>query len=66
MSRLLIAIGLLIVLIGLLWPFFAKLHIGHLPGDIVIHRSNFTIYLPLMTMLIVSLLLGLIRWMLRR
>ena len=38
MSRLLIALGLLIVLIGLLWPFVAKLHIGRLPGVLVIHK----------------------------
>ena len=66
MPRLLIIVGLAIALIGLLWPILVKLHIGHLPGDIIIRRPGFTLYLPLMTMLIASLLISLIRWILGR
>jgi hypothetical protein len=44
-------LGVLLVLAGRI-PF-----IGRLPGDIVYQRGNFTLYIPLMTMLILSLLL---------
>jgi len=34
--------------------------LGHLPGDIVIHRDDLTIYLPITTMLIVSVVLSVV------
>ncbi len=40
--------------------------IGKLPGDIVIHRKNFTFYFPLATSLIASLILSLILWLIGR
>ncbi|MFO7604070.1 MAG: DUF2905 domain-containing protein, partial [Gammaproteobacteria bacterium] len=39
---------------------------GRLPGDIVIDRENFRIYLPITSAIIVSLVLSLIFWFLRR
>ena len=52
MTRLLIIFGLLLILMGLLWPLVAKLGLGRLPGDIVIERENFRLYLPLATSLL--------------
>jgi Protein of unknown function (DUF2905) len=66
MSRTLILIGLAIVLVGVLWPLVARLGIGRLPGDIVIHRGNFTLYFPLTTMILVSLALSMVLWFLNR
>ncbi|MBW8268354.1 DUF2905 domain-containing protein [Caldovatus sp. SYSU G05006] len=66
MSRFLIGLGLAIVLIGLLWPLLAKLGLGRLPGDILIRRDGFTFYFPLTTGLLLSALLSLILWLLRR
>ena len=66
MQRLLIALGLLIVLLGLAWPWVSKLPLGHLPGDLRIDRPGFTLYMPFTTMLLVSLALSLIVWLLRR
>jgi multisubunit Na+/H+ antiporter MnhG subunit len=40
MVRWLAAIGLVLVLAGLLWPLLSKLGLGRLPGDIMIERSN--------------------------
>ncbi|WP_255574840.1 DUF2905 domain-containing protein [Caldovatus aquaticus] len=65
-SRFLIGLGLAIVLIGLLWPLLAKLGLGRLPGDILIRRDGFTFYFPLTTGLLLSALLSLILWLLRR
>lgn len=66
MSRALIIVGLLIVLIGLLWPWVSKLPLGHLPGDIVIKKQNMAFYFPITTMLLVSAILSLIFWFLNR
>ena len=65
-SRLLITFGLVLVAAGLLWPFIAKLGLGHLPGDIVIERGNFRLYLPIASSLLVSIALSLILWLINR
>lgn len=51
---------------GLLWPFLQKLGMGRLPGDIVIERENFRLYLPLGTSLLISLVLSVILWLFGR
>jgi len=57
-GRLLIVMGLLLAILGVLLVLAGRIpFIGRLPGDIVYQRGNFTLYIPLMTMLIVSLLL---------
>lgn len=66
MSRFLILLGLAIVLIGVAWPWLSRLGLGRLPGDIVIEHETFTLYLPIMTSLIVSLLLSLLLWLFGR
>ena len=66
MSRTLIIVGLIIVTIGLLWPWLSKLGLGRLPGDIVIRGANSTFYFPIVTCLILSIAASLIFWLLRR
>jgi len=66
MARFLIVLGLAILLIGLLWPYLSKLGLGRLPGDIVIERENVTLYIPLATCLMLSLVLSLILWVANR
>ncbi|MCH4565239.1 DUF2905 domain-containing protein [Halomonas sp. EGI 63088] len=66
MNRTLILIGLLIVAIGLLWPWLSKLPLGQLPGDIVIRRENFSFYFPITTMILASLVLSGILWLFNR
>lgn len=65
-GRWLIAIGLVLVVLGVLWPWLGKLGLGRLPGDIVIERGAFRFYFPLVTCLIVSIVLSVILWLLRR
>jgi len=62
MARFLIVLGLVILVVGLLWPYLSKLGLGRLPGDIVIERENTTFYFPLVTCLLLSLFLSLILW----
>ena len=66
MSRTLIIIGLVIVAIGILWPWLSRLGLGRLPGDIVIERENFTFYMPIATGLLVSIVLSVILWLINR
>ncbi|MBF8224301.1 DUF2905 domain-containing protein [Halomonas sp. 328] len=66
MNRTLILIGLLIVAIGLLWPWLSKLPFGQLPGDIAIRRENVSFYFPLTTMILASLVLSGLLWLLNR
>ena len=64
--KLLIVFGLVLIALGLLWPVISKLGLGRLPGDIVIERENFRIYVPLMTALIISVILSAVLWLLNR
>ena len=66
MPRLLITLGIILVLVGLLWPWLMKLGLGRLPGDIVVERENGRFYFPLMTSLIVSVVLSILFWLFRR
>jgi hypothetical protein len=66
MVRWLVALGLVLVLVGLLWPLLSKLGLGRLPGDIVIERGNVRFYFPIVTCLIVSIVLSFFLWLLHR
>jgi Protein of unknown function (DUF2905) len=66
MQRWLIILGITLLLAGLLWPLLHKLGLGRLPGDIVIERGNFRLYLPLATSLLISVVISLLLWLLNR
>jgi Protein of unknown function (DUF2905) len=62
----LLALGLIIAAIGLLWIFVPSVPwLGRLPGDIRVEKENFRFYFPLMTCLLLSLLLTLALWIIR-
>ena len=66
MQRTLIVIGVTLVVVGIAWPLFAKLSLGRLPGDIVIDRGGFRLYLPITTMLLVSAVVSFVMWLVRK
>ena len=66
MSRLLIGVGVIILLIGITWPWLSRLGLGRLPGDIVIERENFHFYFPLATSIVFSIILSAVLWLLSR
>ncbi len=66
MRRFLITLGLMLFLAGLAWPWLSQLGLGRLPGDIRIERDGFVFYLPLTSGILVSLVLSLLLWLLRR
>ena len=66
-ARALIVLGLLMVGAGfvlLCAPKFPWL--GRLPGDILIQRERFTLYFPVATSLMISLIVSLVWWLLGR
>jgi len=66
MNRLLIALGVTLIGLGLGWTWFRRLPLFKLPGDIVIDRPGFRFFFPITTMLLISALISLIAWVLRR
>ncbi len=65
MQKAVIILGLVIVAIGLAWPWLKGLPIGQLPGDFVFGGDNFKVYFPLTTMLLTSAILSLLFWFFR-
>jgi hypothetical protein len=66
MAKVLILAGVVLVAVGLIVLGAQRFGLGRLPGDIVIERDGFTLYIPLATSLIVSLGLTLVLWLLSR
>jgi len=66
MQRTLIIVGLVIFAVGLLWPWLSRLGLGRLPGDIVVEREGSAFYFPIVTCLVISAVLSLIFWFLRK
>ena len=67
-GRMLIVLGLVLVAAGVAISLLGKLplRLGHLPGDIRIHGRNSSFYFPLTTCILISVVLSLVMWLLRR
>jgi len=66
MQRALIVVGAALLLIGIAWPWISKLGLGRLPGDIRIEGEDGGFYFPITTCILISLVLSLLLWLLRR
>jgi hypothetical protein len=67
LGKMLVVFGGVLVLIGLLLSVGGKVPwLGRLPGDIIVQRDGFSFYFPLMTSLVVSVVLSLLFYLLRR
>jgi len=67
MGRILIFIGVGIVALGLILTLVGRVpFLGRLPADIVFRRGDFTLYFPLATSILLSLLLTVLLWLFRR
>ena len=64
MGKLLVVVGLLIACVGLL--VMLGVPIGRLPGDITYRRGGTTVYFPIVTCLVASVILTLVLAFLRR
>lgn len=66
MNRLLVTVGLILVAVGLLWPWASWLGLGRLPGDIAIRGEHGGFYFPIVTCLVISALISAIFWLIGR
>ena len=67
-GKYIIIAGLIIVVIGVIvWLFGNKLSfLGRLPGDVRIEKENYSVYIPITTMILVSLLITGVLWVMRK
>ena len=67
-GRMLIALGLVLVVAGVLFSLGARLpfRLGRLPGDIYIQGKNSSFYFPLATCVLLSILLSVVMWVVRK
>ena len=61
--RFLIGLGLVILVIGVMWPILSKVGLGRLPGDIIYQRNGATFYFPIVTCIIISVVLSVVFWL---
>lgn len=67
LGKILISLGIVLVVVGLFFSLGGKLSwLGNLPGDIRIERNGFTFYFPLSTCILISVIVSLVVYFLRR
>ena len=67
-GKLVVLVGVFLVVAGvILWRYPSLFNwVGKLPGDISIQKENFSLYFPVVTCLLVSILVTLLSWLFRR
>jgi membrane protein DedA with SNARE-associated domain len=66
LGKTLVVCGLVLAAVGALLWVFGRGGAGLLPGDIVVERKNVRFYFPIVTCLVVSVVLSLIAWLMRK
>ena len=66
LGQLIIVVGLGIIVVGLLTMRGWLEWFGHLPGDVRVERENVRVYVPIVSMLLISLLFSVLSYVLRR
>ncbi len=67
LGKMLILLGVFIIIAGVLLLLGGKIPwIGRLPGDLVVRREKFTLYFPITTSIVISIILTLLLWILRK
>ena len=62
MGKVLMIVGLAVFLVGLVLTLLPNTRLGRLPGDIVIRRDNWSVYIPIVTSILISLFLTVVLW----
>ncbi len=65
MYKIFIVIGIVFILIGIIIG-ITGIKIGNLPGDIIIKKDNFTLYFPITTSIILSIILSVLWYLLSK
>ncbi len=60
MQKILIILGIILLIIGVIYPYIKKLGLGQLPGDILFKTGNSTFFFPIVTCIVVSIILTVI------
>ena len=60
MQKILIILGVVILVIGIIYPYIKKIGFGQLPGDIIFKSENSTFFFPIVTCIILSIVLTII------
>jgi uncharacterized protein HemY len=66
-GKTLIFLGLLLVVVGVIFSLAGKLPwLGHLPGDISLQRERYSVYFPITTCILISIIVSLVLYFFRR
>jgi len=67
-GKYIIYIGIGIILIGVIVYFFGNKFsfFGKLPGDIRVEKENFSFYMPITSMILLSIVISGILWLIRK
>jgi len=68
-GRLFIIVGVIFIVVGIILTYsgaLSFLKLGRLPGDIAIRRENFRFYFPITTSILLSAVVTLILYLLRK
>ena len=66
LGQLIVALGLILIVVGLVTMRGWLGWFGHLPGDVRVERENVRIYVPIVSMLLISVLFSVLSYVLRR
>jgi hypothetical protein len=66
LGQLIVALGLILIVVGLVAMRGWLGWFGHLPGDVRIERENMRVYVPLVSMLLISILFSVLSYVIRR
>ena len=66
-GKFIFVIGLVVAAVGfILWKFGNRFPLGRLPGDIAIQKPGFSFYFPITTCIVISVILTLVMWLVRK
>ncbi len=67
-GKIIVIIGIIVIIVGLvIWLFGDKFNwFGNLPGDIKVKKENFSFYFPFVSMIILSIVISLVIWLIRK
>ena len=67
LGKTLIILGCIIAAAGVLLVFSGKIPwLGKLPGDIYVKRENFSVFFPVTTCILISIIISLILWLIKK
>ncbi|WP_369127272.1 DUF2905 domain-containing protein [Candidatus Bandiella numerosa] len=65
-QKLIIALGVTFIIIGILFPYISKIGLFKLPGDIYFGTKSFKLFFPITTSILLSILISVIIWLWRK